>query len=195
MSFVFEHHKPAFSSTRIIGSKWLTLFICCVMNVYINRAGIVFFGNFHILKLSMLFQVLHSDYSHIHQADRLICAAGIHFCTHSLVIFQRFFEEVSIRAVFNFDVLKFCKESCVTAVVRPVCIEYADFCFGWIAFFTDKIILQEFNVGVVHGKTHFISVVFQSLVIKRNKSRNDRNVAGIFKVHFKSFRLCLVCKA
>ena len=183
MCFVFEHHKPAFCCARIVGSKRLTIFICRVMYVYINRAGIVFFRNFHIFKLSVLFKILHSDYCHIHEADRLICTAGIHFCTHSLVIFKGFFEERCIRTVFNFDILKFCKEGCVAAVVRPVSVENADFCFNRVAAFSLKIILKEYDISMIHSKAHLVAVCFNLFVIHLDKAFYNRNVGWLFNMH------------
>ena len=85
---------------------------------------------------------------------------------HRLVVFQRLLEKLCIRTFFDFDVFKYSVECGVTAVVRPVSIQNADFCFGRIAFDGFKVFLKELNISKVHCKTHFCAVFVQFLFVE-----------------------------
>ena len=140
----------------------------------------------------MLLKVLNANNSHVHKADRLVVAAGIHFSTHVSIVLQRFLEQRSIRTFFNLNVLKFSQESSMAAVIRPVSIKNADFCFSRITLFTNKIFLKEFNVSQVHRKPHLLTVCFKFSIIPANKTSNNRNITRNRTLNFKSIRLRIV---
>ena len=57
-------------------------------------------------------------------------------------------------------------EGGVTAVVRPVGIDQADFGNGRVALFRFEVVLAEHNVGVVHDQALFIAEILQRSVIQ-----------------------------
>ena len=83
----------------------------------------------------------------------------------------------------------------MAAVVRPIGIQYTNFCFYRVAAFALKVVLQELDIQVVHGKPHLVAVGFKGIVVHINKAVYNRNVGRLFYIHFKSLRLFIVCKA
>ena len=187
MSFVLEHQKPSFFP--IAG---ISILIMSVMNININRAGVIFLADFKVIKLSVLFKIFYADNSHIHKADRLIRTSGIHFSSHLRIILQRLLEQIRIRAVLNLNIFQLGQERRVAAMVRPVSIQNTNFSFCRVAFFTGKVTLQKFNIRKIHRKAHLLAVIFQSLVIPANKTINNRNIIRNLRHHLQSFRNRLV---
>ena len=63
-------------------------------------------------------------------------------------------------------------------------INDADFSFNRVTTFTNKIILQEFYISMIHRKSHFIAIIFKSCIVHFDKSFNNRNIIRIRNLHF-----------
>ena len=158
MCFVLELKEPAFCSFRRIFVDWVSVGISSVVKVNENRTGVDFRTYFNVIKLVVLAEVLCGDTCHIHESNRLVLASNIKVGAHSCVVFVRLLEEACVRTVGNLYFVKVCKECCMTAVVRPVCIKNTDFCDCRIAVDALEIVLKEFDVQQIHCKTEFLAV-------------------------------------
>ena len=81
----------------------------------------------------MLPQIFSADCRHVHERERLVLSFRVNVGVHRLVIFERLFKKFGVWAFFDFDVFENRVESGVTAMVRPIRVQNADFGFGGIA--------------------------------------------------------------
>ena len=164
------------------------------MYVNKNRTGVVFLAHLKVVQFSVLAQILSANRCHVHKGEGLILALCIDVSMHCLVFVQTFLKEFGIGAFVNLDIFEHRIEGGMTAVVRPVGVKHADFCFRGVTLDALKIVLQKFDVGRIHGKPHLCAVGFQFFFAPSDKISYHRNVAGLFGFHFQCFGNAVVRK-
>ena len=111
MGLVLKEHKPV-----------LCLWSLTVINFYRNnnRAGVVLFRYFHICKLAVSLELLHSHERNIHKGDEflflfVICLVELISC--SKIVSVSTLDGLFVESVAELYINKLCSEGCVTAVV------------------------------------------------------------------------------
>ena len=150
-------------------TKWLDLcrmVVCLILKVdkplflfaiyiyrYNNTAGIDLIGFFLISQFSFGFEFFHCHQSKIHQADKFVITAFVENFSVSKVFFVCFYDWFFVVTFIELHVCKFCGECGMTAVIRPVSIQYPDFSHGRITFFFIlKVILNVLEILEGHRK-------------------------------------------
>ena len=170
MCLILEVYKPLFRDD--------TLSILLVnLHGNDNRAGINLIGLFHILKFSVLFELAHRHQRQIHQADILVLSACKNFIADSKVIFICSLDWFRVIAVLKCDVLQFCGECRVAAVVGPVGIKHSDFrdCRVSVLLLL-KIILDVLEVLERHGKPKRTIQISQRILVHIRQSFRHQRV-------------------
>ncbi len=83
---VLEHQQIALRGilrARLYGAAF---FVARIVNVHIDRTGVVLLGHLHVGKQTALFQIFHADHGHIHERDGLIVPARVQLGAHSLIV-------------------------------------------------------------------------------------------------------------
>ena len=118
-----------------------------------NTAGIDLIRFFLVSKLSFCFQFLHSHQSQVHQADKFVLTALVKFFSVSKIFLVSIYDRCFVITFVKFYICQFCGEGCVTAMIRPVCIKYTDFCHGRVTFlFSVEIMLDMLEILECHCK-------------------------------------------
>ena len=150
-------------------TKWLDLcrmVVCLIFKVdkplflfaiyiyrYNNTAGIDLIGFFLISQFSFGFEFFHCHQSKIHQADKFVITAFVENFSVSKVFFVCFYDWFFVVTFIELHVCKFCGECGMTAVIRPVGIEYSDLCHGRITFFfVFEVVLDMLEIFKCHCK-------------------------------------------
>ena len=155
MGFVLEHEKPLLEFPVHI-------------HVHVDAAGIVLLTDFHVVQKAGLTQIPTSDCRHIHQVQALVLATE--FLSHFQV-------EVQCTVYFLFheglphpDFFKFGGESGVTAMVAPVCVQYAEFSLVRVAAFFREVFHHLTKVIGIHCQTHLAAERLQVLFLHIDKA-------------------------
>ena len=101
---------------------------CRTVNLHRNHdaACIDFIRNFHVLKLSLAPQLLHSHKSQVHKAHVLIVPSLINHFPVSQVLLIGFLHGLSVIAVRKAYIFKLCGKGSMAAVIRPISIQHTD---------------------------------------------------------------------
>ena len=158
MCFVFEHQQPFFAGTII------------QFNIDFNAASVDFFTFVQVFKFACTFEIFGTNSCQVHQSKRSVFV-WIQFFFDSQIFFVGSF----YCFVFDSYFVKDCVECCMTAVVRPVCVNHTQFCKCRIAFFlVFEVILTESQVICVHSKTVLFDKIAKSCFIHIYKAFNNR---------------------
>ena len=108
---------------------------------------------FLIVKFSLRLQLLGSEECKIHQADELVASSGIESIAVSQILLKRILEGLLHVALAELNFFKLGLERRVTAVVGPVCVEYADLSDRGVALLLVlEIFADELEVRECHRK-------------------------------------------
>ena len=160
MCFVLEEEQPFFDFSVNI-------------NINFNCASINFFTLIKTVKLAVCFKIFCSDCADIHKIDGLCsadCLAGFDVSVISRLQ----------KLVLKLNAVNRCEECCMTAMVRPVCVNHSDFCDCWVALFANEVLLAELYVINIHSKAHIINHFLKSCNVQINKPIKSCNSFGDF---------------
>ena len=154
MCFILEHQQPILIFTINI-------------NLDSYRTGIDFFRFIKIFQLSIFLKSLDANCCKIPQRKWLFCFSCVNFFAQikiSIICFLNIF-------ILDINIVDNCIECCMTAMIRPVCINHFNFSDSWISlFFILEVILQKLDICKIHSQAIFTSKCFQSCFIQINKT-------------------------
>ena len=150
-------------------TKWLNLcrmVVCFILEVdqpffflavyvyrYYDTAGINLIRLFLICKFTFGFQFLHCHKSQIHQADKFIISAFVKDFSVGKIFFVSIYDRFFVISLIELHICKFCGKCSMTAVIRPVSIQYPDLCHGRITlFFVSEVVLDMQKILECHSK-------------------------------------------
>ena len=180
--FVFEHHQPFLR-----------------LAVHLNRnddgAGVDFLGLIQILQLTLLAQLLHADYGNVHQRYRAVSILTVNLvtCGHILVIGLLY--RLGIGSGDNIDILNLCHKGSVTAVVRPIGIQHADFGNSRLTVLLVKIFLAPQKVIQAHSQAHGLAQRLGLVGSHGQKACNALHIGRLLTCAHQGFWLSLLCFA
>ena len=122
------------------------LFFTVGFNLDFYCTSVDLFRFVELVELSDAAEIFCSQGTDVHQVNRL-CAAELLSGFDIVVI--RILQQLVLKG----NAVNGCEECGMTAVVRPICINHADFGDGRVTLFADKVILTECDVVLVHSKT------------------------------------------
>ena len=169
MGFIFEEEEPFFFDAIDIDRDD-------------DSAGVDFFRFVEIVELAGRFQFFDGNGRHIHEGLRFL---AVQVFPGRLIRFISALDRRREGAIFKGNISEFGHERRVTAVVRPVRIDDADFCNRRIAFFfIPEVGLDKFQIVEAHSQAHVRRQFFQSSVVHGVKTVDDGNVSRFFPRHF-----------
>ena len=157
VSFVFEHQQP---------------FFLFAVDVHIDfyAASVDFFAFIKALELACAFEIFCTDCCKVHQ-----CYGTVTCRVQFVFDFKIFFPACLNVFIFDNYVLQLCHKCCMTAVVRPVCIDHLDFCESWVSFFCVlEVVVAECQVVCIHCKPVFFYETFKISFCHINKAFKNR---------------------
>ena len=167
MGFILEEKKPGFAYAINI-------------NIDFNSTSIDFFGFIKFGKLAVFFKIFNCNSCKVHKADGL-CSAKLFSCC------DIFFKCALKKLVFKGYIINNSKECCMTAVVRPICINHSDFCYCGITVFRFEIVLAECNIICIHCKTKILNKLLKTCSVKIDEAFKSFNLCRNFIFHLESF--------
>ena len=137
---IFKEDKPLFS-----------------FSVYFNRnyyrAGIYLIWLLHIIEFSVSFEFTHTHKCNIHKRNIFVRSVLEKFFSCSFIHLIRCFDRCIVITILKLNILKFCLECCMTAVVWPICIKYTNLRNGRLSvFLIFKVILNMQEIFKCHCK-------------------------------------------
>ncbi len=122
-----------------------------------DRAGVVFFGLFHVRQYAVCLQLLHSHERHVHETDIFLRPVLVNFLESVEIALPGKLHRRPVIAIVKTHVFQFCCKGGVAAVIRPVGIEHADLGDGGIAVdfaveVSAEIFTDEFEIRIGHRK-------------------------------------------
>ena len=168
------------------------------VNIHRNNdgAGIDLIGFFLIFQFAFFFELFRAQKSQIHQADKFVRTAFVQLVTVSQIFLECTFNDVTIISLAKSNILQLCGEGGMTAVIRPVGIQYTDLCHGRITFFfVLKIILNMQEILEGHGQSQRIIQFFQLCFRHILKTVKDLYICRLIKFLYQSFRFFDTCLA
>ena len=147
-----------------------------------DRAGIVFVGFLHVRELSVRLEFLHADQGDLHQARELVRTAAVEFLPGVHVALVTRLHGNTVIAVVKCDIQDLCRESRVTAVIRPVCIQHADLRDRGIPVLRIcKIILDELEIRKGHCQSEAVIQVLERMIIHSCEAVHDGDIGSLVK--------------
>ena len=170
--FIFEQQQP---------------FLCFAfyINVDFYCTSVDFFGFIQTIQFAFFFQEFRCDCTNIHQVDGF-CSADGFSCSQIFVI------RILQQFIFEFDAVDGCVECCMTAVIRPVCIDHFDFCDGRISVFAQEVVLAYFDVVQIHCQTHVFHKFIQTSFVQFDEAFQCCYFCGDFVLNIQCFK-CIQC--
>ena len=137
-------------------------FLAVYIYRYNDAAGIDLIGFFLVSKFALGFQFLHCHQGKIHQADKFVVTAFVENFSVSKIFLISLYDRFFVIALIKLHIGKFCGECGMTAVIRPIGIQYTDLGHGRITFFfVLKIILNVLEILEGHCKIQGIIQCFE----------------------------------
>ena len=133
VGFVLEQEQPI-------------LIMAIHINLYLDGAGVDFFGFIKILQNAVLLEPLRADGAHIHEAYRLFVAAKL--VTHLKILIERGLH----GRVIDLHIIKLCAERGVTAMIGPIRVDHLDFRDRRITLFLGEVSTAELQISQIHGQ-------------------------------------------
>ena len=175
MRLVFEEQKPRLGDT-------------VDLDIYFHRAGVYLLGLVETVELAVLLEMLDRYSRKIHQAYRLRAP--------ELFSDREIFVVCALeQLVLKLHAVNDGQECRVTAVIRPVGVDHANFCYRRVAVLGFEIILAERNVVRVHGKTVFFDEVLKSRSVEFDKSVESSDFGRDIVFYRESLGLFETCLA
>ena len=169
MGFIFEEEKPFFFDAIDIDRDN-------------DGAGVDFFRFVEVIEFTGCFQFFDGNGRHIHEC---LWFLAVQVFPRRLIRFISALDGRRKGPVFKRNICEFCHERRVTAVIRPIGVDDADFCNRRIAFFfIPEVSLDEFQIVKAHSQAHVRRQFFQSSVVHGVKTVDDGNVSRFFPRHF-----------
>ena len=176
MSFILEQKKPVLAAVYRI-------------DFHLDGAGIHFLRSIQIIQLSFLPESLHSRRGHIHKGHRALRIFSVNMDPRLFVFPERFGNRSGKSTFLHINVGELRGERGMTAVVRPVGIQYPDFRHRGIPFFLiPEIIADHGQILMAHGKAHGRNQIIHPLVIQISKAFHHRHRLGVFDRKIQRFR-------
>ena len=143
-----------------------------------HRAGVDFFGLVQILQDALRLQILRANSAHVHKANGFLVATQL--MAHGKV----FLEGGSHGGVVDHGVREFSAKRSVAAVIGPVRVNNLDFSNSGIAlFYFAEMLLEEHDVGQIHGQAALFDERRQLLFGQVSKALYHFNGRGLGKRH------------
>ena len=156
VGFVLEQKQPVF---------FLTLYGC----LDFHGAGVYFFRLIKAIHLALSLQSLGRNGSYVHKGDRL-------GSSQALSDFQIFLVGLPDSLVLEGHVIDYRVKCCMSAVIRPVCVDHLYFRNCRNSSFFPEVFLAHADVIVVHGKTHLAYESSEGSLIHVIKALNGGNL-------------------
>ena len=152
------------------------------VHLYLDGAGVDFLGFVQVAQDALGLQVLGADGSHVHQADGLFVPAQL--MTHLQVAVEGGLD----HGVVDLHVGQHGAEGGVAAVVGPVGVYHLDLGDGGTALlFFAEVLLEEGDVGQVHGQTALIDEGLQAVGVKVQEAVQDFHRRRRHELHLQGF--------
>ena len=140
------------------------------VNVYIdlNGASVDLLRLVKFVEFALRFQIFYGKRCNIHETNGL-CSAEFFADLKIIVIcaLQQF--------VLEDRVVYARQKCCMTAMIRPICVDHSDLRHRRIPMFGYKVFLTKGYIVRVHCKTVFFYKRFKSRAVKRHKAVKRRN--------------------
>ena len=171
MGLVFKEDQP------FLGHRALAV-------VHLDRdddgAGVVLVGLFHIRELAVGLELLHTHDGQIHQADRLVRAAGVELLAGVAGALEGRLDGRPVEAVLKADVFELGGKGGVTAVVGPVGVQHADLGDGGIPVLgAAEIGLDKAEIREGHGQAQGIIELAQVSLTHLREAVHDLDIVGL----------------
>ena len=168
VGFIFEKEEPIF---RPIDG----------VDLDFDGASIHFFRSVQIFQLAFLAKCLHSGSGHIHQGHRALRVCAIEMDAGLFIFLQRFGNRSRKLPFLYIDSSKLRGECGVTAMVRPISIEHADFRHSRVALlFIPEIIADHSEIPMAHGKAHRGNQRIDACIIQISHALYHRHRLRVF---------------
>ncbi len=164
MGLVFEIDEPL-------------LFFSIDIDRYDDAACVDLVGLLLILQLALFLELLRTHQCHIHQADKFIRTSLVDLVVILAVLLICALDGIFVIAVTEKHAGQLCLERRMTAVIRPVGIQYADFRHRRISvLFIAEIIADEHKILIRHGQIQGIIQLFKFCRLHLRKAVKDLHI-------------------
>ena len=175
VGFIFEKEEPIF---RPIDG----------VDLDFDGASIHFFRSVQIFQLALLAERLHSGGGHIHQSHRTLSIGAIEMDAGLFVFLQGLGNRSRKLPFLYIDSSKLRGECGVTAMVRPIGVQHADFRHSRVTLlFIPEIIADHSQIPVAHGETHRRNQRIDACIIQISHALYHRHRLRVFDGKIQGF--------
>ena len=120
VSLILEHQEPTFCGSTPLTNRFLSG-VEGHIDVDEYAAGVVLLADLHVVEFAGLPQITGADCGHVHEIQALALTAE--FPAHLEIEVQCAVYVFLDEGIFDFEILQFCGESRVTAMIAPVGVQ------------------------------------------------------------------------
>ena len=150
------------------------------VHIHEDAAGIVLLADLHIVKQAFCLEVAGSHSGHIHKIHTFVLASE--FLTDLHIKIERAVDFFLEERLLDIDILEFCRECGVTAMVAPICIEDTELGLRRVTSFSLEIIHHFAEVISIHRQPHLLAIRSKLILCQSGKSLKNRH-----RSHFRLF--------